>query len=1380
MKANSPYVLSLVRKPLLIVAVMTAIFALTTVTALMQKSPSTPVPPGPAVAVAEAIPDPAKAEPTAKEGEEGNTPIVNPDLITVTTYAFTNDSAVALEDMSSGTTQLVAANLDDTPSVVTNIGFEFWYDGVRFTQFSVNANGLCRLGPAVIDTAFTNSLGSTTDAPKIAPYWDDLWTGTNGKVHFKVIGSAPSRKLVVEWLNEQIPRVAAGNPGAGTFQMWLFETTGVIEFVYGSGIALNSANSGYSIGFQSGGATNFASVTSTGPTVSYAAANNTQTNAITSGTKYTFTPNVPAAPTGLSFTGVTPVSMTLNWTDVATNEFGYAIYQSTDGMNYSFVTQTAANAMSQAVSGLTPSTPYFFNVYAVTEGALSTALSGSQSTAAPGNLISVQSGLWNDAATWGGSIPTVGDNVTIASGNTVTINSSDALSVTVQSGAILQFEDTTARTLTVGQSVTINSGGTFRTLETGTQTGHVLSVGTNLTNNGTLDFSTNANTAGAGITFTGAANNTFSGTGATTDVRTITINKGVSSASILDLTATNFTVQGVNTDVAGFLTLTNGTFKISGAFTMTNRIFSLATYVIPATGGLWMNNPNFTVPAQAGGTTCQNNGLFRMTQGTYGIGVTGADGMGAATGAVFIVEGGTINATRIDPQNAVSWTQSGGTINVGLVANTRSAFGTFELFSTTSTFAMSGGTVNLVQASVATTPIDWQVRSTNPTVTGGVVNVGTGATTANFNFRLRANVPNFVIDNTTNNKTATATAQMNIYGTTTISTGTTLVINGQICLVLGPTFTNNGTLTGTAASTRYYFLGGLGPTTYTGTGVVTTPLLVWEVDNTAGVTIDPSVSQIITLRYNNFSGGLTGSGKLTIGNGGATTSVVQLGVAAAVSAVTGFDVPPVFNPGTGGATNIYAQELTGRTTGNEILSSRTLNTLNVSNTNGITISGGDITLNGAGAGALTMTNAPITTGPNTLYFDSAAGTVVRTLGGFVNGNFKKSYAAATSKSFEVGTANGFSPVTVNVTAGTFPATFSVKAVQGPQPNVGDPAKALQRYWKLSGAGVTADLTFNYLDPTDIPGTATEANFAIFAYDTAGTFPGGAVNTGANTATITGVTMFSDWTLLESGACPTTIDKVSQSFSASGGMDSFMVAATGGCSWTATSNDPSFITVTSGSGMGNGAVNYTVAANAATTNRAGSISIGSRTFIVVQGAAFLDVAPANPFYTDIGKLSARGITVGCGGGNYCPNDPVTRDQMAAFIIRSLGEFSPPTPASQRFADVPPANVFYNFVDRMAVLGITVGCGGNNYCPSSPVLREQMSAFILRGLGEFNPPTPAMQRFNDVPPANVFYNFIDRMAVLNITLGCTPDHLSYCPSDPVTRAQMAAFLVRAFNL
>src|SRR5258708_7876308 len=133
-------------------------------------------------------------------------PGFRPELVTAGTYPFTSTSAVALEDMSSGTTQLLGAGLDDNASPVTNIGFDYWYDGLRSTQFSVNANGLLRFGATQVSTGFANSLASATDAPKIGAYWDDQCTGTNGKVHFKVIGSAPNRKLIVEWQNMQITR----------------------------------------------------------------------------------------------------------------------------------------------------------------------------------------------------------------------------------------------------------------------------------------------------------------------------------------------------------------------------------------------------------------------------------------------------------------------------------------------------------------------------------------------------------------------------------------------------------------------------------------------------------------------------------------------------------------------------------------------------------------------------------------------------------------------------------------------------------------------------------------------------------------------------------------------------------------------------------------------------------------------------------------------------------------------------------------------------------------------------------------------------------------------------------------------------------------------
>jgi hypothetical protein len=266
-----------------------------------------------------------------------------------------------------------------------------------------------------------------------------------------------------------------------------------------------------------------------------------------------------------------------------------------------------------------------------------------------------------------------------------------------------------------------------------------------------------------------------------------------------------------------------------------------------------------------------------------------------------------------------------------------------------------------------------------------------------------------------------------------------------------------------------------------------------------------------------------------------------------------------------------------------------------------------------------------------------------------------------------------------------------------------------------------------------------------------------------------------------GGCLYATDPTYLSVTALGGTFSFTINTSDpSCEWTAFSSADWLHVNGASQGTGITQISYSVDANATSSNRVGYIFVADQFFTLYQGVQFNDVPVNHPFYEDIEKLSARGVTVGCGSGNFCPNAIVPREQMATFIVRARGEFNPPTPASQRFNDVPPENPFYNFIDRLAELGITLGCQASPplFCPSDQVRRDQMAAFIIRGIGEFNPPTPATQRFTDVPPSNLFYNFIDRMAVLGITQGCGGGN--YCPSLGVTRAQMAAFLVRAFNL
>lgn len=264
-------------------------------------------------------------------------------------------------------------------------------------------------------------------------------------------------------------------------------------------------------------------------------------------------------------------------------------------------------------------------------------------------------------------------------------------------------------------------------------------------------------------------------------------------------------------------------------------------------------------------------------------------------------------------------------------------------------------------------------------------------------------------------------------------------------------------------------------------------------------------------------------------------------------------------------------------------------------------------------------------------------------------------------------------------------------------------------------------------------------------------------------------------------CVYTISPAVRHYSAKVGSGTVTVTTGPSCPWSVTNFAP-FVTITSSlTGTGSGPVNFDVAANPGTV-RSGQVYVAGNLFTVRQGANFLDVAADDVFYENIGKLSAARITVGCNpeGTLYCPLNTVTREQMAAFIIRALGNFNPPTPSSQRFVDVPPTNVFYPFIEDMAVRGVTLGCNltGPIYCPGNNVTREQMAAFIIRALGNPNPAQPASQRFLDVPPNNVFYAFIEDMAVRGITLGCNAVGPIYCPSNDVTRGQMAAFLTRAF--
>lgn len=124
--------------------------------------------------------------------------------------------------------------------------------------------------------------------------------------------------------------------------------------------------------------------------------------------------------------------------------------------------------------------------------------------------------------------------------------------------------------------------------------------------------------------------------------------------------------------------------------------------------------------------------------------------------------------------------------------------------------------------------------------------------------------------------------------------------------------------------------------------------------------------------------------------------------------------------------------------------------------------------------------------------------------------------------------------------------------------------------------------------------------------------------------------------------------------------------------------------------------------------------------------FSDVPASSPFFKFVQKLKDLGITGGCTATTYCPNNSVTRGEMAVFIITSRYERTPYSyPTTPYFTDVPASYAFFPFIQKMAQAGITAGCGGGQYCPNQTLTRGQMAVFIVTGLlNELLPGTPLL--------------------------------------------------------
>lgn len=723
--------------------------------------------------------------------------------VTYTSINLTGSSFASWRNSTSNTQ-------DDNRSDFTPIGFDFWYDGTRYTQFCVSTNGFLDFSTSTSNgssagafgyqnTAFTAANAANATRPAIAPFYDDLTAqgGTaalGNSIKYLLSGSAPNRTLTVEWISMAVFNNTTPNLN---FQVKLIETSGQIIIHYGTMTAGTNIFS-YSMGLNGPTVSNTPTSAQLKElqTVNGNSFSQTVQNALstmpTGSSQYIFTPVAPTAASGnLTFSGVNQTAMTLNWPNWATNEVGYVVYNSTDGVNFSFVSQTAANATNYNATGLLPSTTYYWRLYAVTEGYLSSALTGSQTTTAAGNKISVATGNWNTAGTWSPTgVPTAADNVTIANGHVVSINANavcNNLVIGQGSSTTLEFSGNTARTLLVNNDITVSNLAVFTTLASSNATHSVTAEG-NIVNNGTINFAVGTFNL-VDLVFDKDGNQTLSGTGTTTSLNRINVGLGTSASNTLEISTSNLSAA------SNFLDISAGTLKISTTNAVSLTPFSTAA-TLAANSALCLNSANLTISTGAGVTLY---GDIAIINGTLNIGNAADEDIIANGGSIHISNGalniaGKLNGSGIN--NVCDFNLNGGTVTLPTVGSTNTSIAPFHIASAGSNCNMTGG-VLVIQREGGTGSQNLGFTNTGTSgaiVTGGTLQIGNASTPASqiMCINTDSQIQNLLI-NSANATASLSTNALTVMDKVTISSG--ILNGGSLGLNVGGNWSNTGTFT---------------------------------------------------------------------------------------------------------------------------------------------------------------------------------------------------------------------------------------------------------------------------------------------------------------------------------------------------------------------------------------------------------------------------------------------------------------------------------------------------------------------------------------------------------------------------------------------------------
>ncbi|MDQ2657501.1 MAG: hypothetical protein M3Y60_08790, partial [Bacteroidota bacterium] len=300
--------------------------------------------------------------------------------------------------------------------------------------------------------------------------------------------------------------------------------------------------------------------------------------------------------------------------------------------------------------------------------------------------------------------------------------------LTVSSGT-LQFQNNIAQSLSVAGATAVGASGIFDVANTGTVVQNTVTLAGSLTNNGVVDMAVNSRHAD--VTFTGGGNHSVTGSGGTTDFNVLTVSKGTSPASVLNVNPSAFSLSGSGTP----LILLNGTFRLSSPQSVS--IADGVDFNVPATTRLSVDGGTLNITG-GNGIELLLAGTLEVLNGSINVGTSTNDNaiVYAATGEPTItVSGGTLNVhgqvrrSFASSQGALIYNQSGSsTVSVALSGALTTTRGVFEILNSGSSFAMSGGVLRINRSSGSAAIADLYLQPSSSSVTGGTIEVGSVAT----------------------------------------------------------------------------------------------------------------------------------------------------------------------------------------------------------------------------------------------------------------------------------------------------------------------------------------------------------------------------------------------------------------------------------------------------------------------------------------------------------------------------------------------------------------------------------------------------------------------------------------------------------------------------